>query len=129
MTEPHPISIERSFEELTFLADRTPATTDDESAGAFARLAEYRDGAVFAAHWAGHSGWERHPVGDEIVIIIAGETTITFLGGDGERSSRMNAGELVVVPQGIWHRFDTPHEVQVLAVTPQPTEHRFERPD
>jgi len=34
----------------------------------------------------------------------------------------------VIVPQGVWHRFDTPEEVRVLSVTPQPTDHQTERP-
>lgn len=108
---------------LTFLADRTPHTTSPE---AFARLADYRDGAVFVGHWAGTSEWERHPVGDEIVMVIAGETTITYLTDEGEESSRLAAGELVVVPQATWHRFHTPEAVQVLSVTPQPTDHTTE---
>lgn len=129
MAAPHPIAVDRSIAELTFLSDRTPSTTDEQADGAFGRLADYRDGGVFVAHWAGRSEWERHPVGDEIVMVIDGATTITFLDGTEERSSELGPGELVVVPQGTWHRFDTPERVALLAVTPQPTEHRVDRPD
>jgi uncharacterized cupin superfamily protein len=117
---PRPITIAHEVAALTFSADRTPQWSPPES---FARLADYRDGAVFVGHWAGRSEWERHPVGDEIVMVLAGETTITFLTDAGEESSRLAAGELVVVPQGTWHRFHTPEGVQVLSVTPQPTDH------
>jgi mannose-6-phosphate isomerase-like protein (cupin superfamily) len=129
MTRPHPISIRRSIADLEFLPDRTPETTDEQAGGAFGRLAEYRDGAVFVAHWAGRSEWERHPVGDEIVMVIGGATTITFLDDGAEASSELRENDLVVVPQGTWHRFETPDRVELLAVTPQPTEHRAARPE
>ncbi len=118
-----PRSIEAAIDGLTFLADRTPTTTDAE---AFARLAPYRDGAVFVGHWAGTSEWERHPVGDEIVLVVDGGTTIVLLEDGTEQAHRMGPGELIVVPQGTWHRFETPDAVKVLSVTPQPTEHRTE---
>lgn len=127
-TRPHPISIDRAIAALTFLYDRTPTTTVEESADAFTRLSDYRDGGIFVGHWAGSSEWERHSVGEEIVMVFDGETTLTFLAGDGEQSSRLGAGDLVVVPQGTWHRFETPDGVKVLSVTPQPTDHRADRP-
>jgi quercetin dioxygenase-like cupin family protein len=127
-TRPHPISIDTAIAALTFLSDRTPATTAEESSGAFALLSDYRDGGVFVGHWAGSSEWERHSAGDEIVMVVDGETTITFLAPNGEQSSRLRAGDFVVVPRGTWHRFETPHGVKVLSVTPQPTDHRVDRP-
>jgi uncharacterized cupin superfamily protein len=130
MTEGHPdpISIDRAIAALTFLSDRTPTTTAEESADAFTLLSDYRDGGVFVGHWAGSSEWERHSVGDEIVMVFDGETTLTLLAEDGEQSSRLRAGDLVVVPQGTWHRFETTDGVKVMSVTPQPTDHRADRP-
>src|SRR4051794_14243622 len=125
---PQPLSINAAIADLTFLPNRTPTTTAEQSVGAFARLADYRDGAIFVGHWAGRSEWERHTAGDEIVSIIAGETTITFLVDGDEKSTRLMLGQLVVVPQGTWHRFDTPVEVTVLSVSPQPTDHSADRP-
>lgn len=114
--------------DLTIKSDRTPTTTDEELADAFARLFDYRDGGVFVGHWAGTSEWERHPAGDEIVMVIEGETTLTFLVEGNEQPAPLHGGELVVVPQGMWHKFDTPNAVKVLSVTPQPTDHRPSRP-
>ena len=128
-TRPQPFAIHEAIADLTFLPDRTPTTTAEESADAFARLCAYRDGAIFVGRWAGNSEWERHSVGDEIVMVIGGETTITFLVEDVEESSQLRTGDLVVIPQGTWHRFDTPDEVNVLSVTPQPTDHRSDRPN
>jgi hypothetical protein len=49
------MSIDRAIAALTFLSDRTPKTTAEESADAFTLLSDYRDGGVFAGHWAGSS--------------------------------------------------------------------------
>lgn len=126
---PLPISIDAVLPTLEFLAGRTPTTTASESEGAFRRLSAYRDGGVFVGHWAGTSEWERHPAGDEIVMVLDGETTISFLTDGDEAAAPLRSGELVVVPQGTWHRFETPTGVKLLSVTPQPTEHRPDRPD
>ena len=126
--QPVPISITDAIDELTFLPDRTPAGVDERSADAFKRLAAYRDGAIFVGHWAGRSEWERHTVGDEIVMIVEGTTTMFMLDGDTEHAATLRAGELVVVPKGTWHRFETPVAVKVLSVTPQPTDHTPDRP-
>jgi uncharacterized protein len=126
--DPVPLSIADALGRLTFRGDRTPTTTDAEMAGAFASLSDYRDGAVYVGHWAGRSEWERHPEGDEIVMVIAGATTLFTLHGDEERAHPLGSGELLVVPQGTWHRFETPDGVQVLSVTPQPSDHQPDRP-
>ena len=125
---PVPISVGDAIAELTFLPDRTPTVEAERSAEAFRRLSAYRDGAIFVGHWAGASEWERHTVGDEIVMVVEGATTIFFLDGDSEHSATLRSGELVVVPCGTWHRFETPQEVKVLSVTPQPTDHTADRP-
>lgn len=119
-----PVSVDEAIAALSFLPDRTPSTTAEESARAFSELCKYRDGGVFVGHWAGTSEWERHSVGDEIVMVMDGETTLFVYADGGEQPNRLGAGDLVVVPEGTWHRFETPHGVTVLSVTPQPTEHR-----
>jgi mannose-6-phosphate isomerase-like protein (cupin superfamily) len=126
--EPLPISIDEAIAELTFLPDRTPTTTAEESKSAFTLLSNYRDGGVFAGHWAGNSEWERHTVGDEIVMVIEGRTTIFFLDGNRDRAANLEAGQFVVVPQGTWHRFETTEGVKILSVTPLPTDHSSNRP-
>lgn len=111
---PVPISVNEAIAQLTFLPDRTPSGVNEASAAAFNRLCGYRDGAIFVGHWAGHSEWERHAVADEIVMVVDGTTTIFFLDGDTEHPASLGPGELVVVPQGTWHRFETPDAVTVL---------------
>ena len=127
-SRPQPVSIDDVVAGLRFLPDRTAATTEEETDGVFARLADYREGGVFVGRWAGTSEWERHTVGDEIVMVMEGATTIFFLTDGGERAAELTARQLVVVPQGTWHRFETPDSVLVMSVTPQPTDHSIDRP-
>jgi quercetin dioxygenase-like cupin family protein len=117
------VDIEAELAGLTVLDARSPETTPEEEAAAFATLAPFRDGAVFAGSFAGESPWERHPKGDEIVHVLKGATTLTILMDDGPQVLEMSAGMLTVVPQGRWHRFHAPDGVTVLTATPQPTEH------
>ena len=73
------ITLSKEFAKFSFVGDRTPASTDEQLSGAFAQLASYRDGSVFIGHYAGNSEWERHTQGDEIVYVLEGQTTLTFL--------------------------------------------------
>ena len=129
MPKATPISIEAAFERLKFLANRTPETSEEEAARAFAMLSEYRDGGIFIGDYAGNSEWERHVNGDEIVFVIEGETTLILLVKDSEIPNTLGQGELLVVPKNTWHRFETSKAVKIMSVTPQPTDHSIERPD
>ena len=117
------IDFRAEFAKLKMLKGRTPTTPDAEREGAFATLAPYRDGAVFAGKFAGTSAWERHPVGDEIVQIFDGATTLHLMTGEGKQSLTLSAGMVAVVPQNIWHQFEAPEGVCVVTATPQPTVH------
>lgn len=127
MATPEPIDIMAAADGLQFLPDRTPTTSETEVDWA-AVLAVYRDGGIFTAHYAGQSEWERHPVGDEIVMVIDGTTTMTMLIDGAEVARELAPMQMIVVPQGTWHRFDTPDGVKVLSVTPQPTDHQVDHP-
>lgn len=100
-----------------------PISSEAERNGAFARVAPYRDGAIFTAKFAGTSAWERHPRGDEIVHIVDGATTLHLMTETGREALTLAARMLVVVPQNVWHQFEAPDGVCVMTATPQPTEH------
>ncbi|MDH3689662.1 MAG: cupin domain-containing protein [Gammaproteobacteria bacterium] len=129
MPKATPISIKAAFTQLKFLSNRTPETTDEHAKDAFATLSKYRDGGVFIGHYAGNSQWERHSNGDEIVLVVEGETTLILLSDSNEVPNALREGEFLVVPKNTWHRFETPKGVKVMAVTPQPTDHSIERPE
>ena len=117
------LDLKAEFAKLTMLKGRTPTSSEAERKGAFARLAPYRDGAIFAAKFAGTSAWERHPQGDEIVQIVDGAVTFHIMTDDGPQSHALRAGMVVIVPQGAWHRFEAPDGVSLMTATPQPTQH------
>jgi quercetin dioxygenase-like cupin family protein len=117
------MNIKAEFDKLRMLRGRTPETPDSDRKGAFARLADYRDGGIFTAKFSGNSAWERHPNGDEIVQIVDGATTLYLVTDDGLQSFSLSAGMVAIVPQNMWHRFEAPDGVCVMTATPQPTEH------
>lgn len=122
------ITIDDEFSRVKFLANRTPETTDEEAKNAFALLSEYRDGGIYIAHYSGFSEWERHLNGDEFVQILGGETSLILLSNNQEQRNSLSSGQMLVIPKGVWHRFESPNGVKVMTITPQPTEHCIERP-
>ncbi|HZP35013.1 MAG TPA: cupin domain-containing protein [Methylomirabilota bacterium] len=112
---------------LTPLQNRSAATPADQVAAAFAVLAPFRDGSVFAGRFSGETAWERHARGDELVQVLDGAATLIVMTAEGPQSLSLSAGMLVVVPRGHWHRFEAPAGVTVLSATPQPTEHSTAR--
>lgn len=117
------LDLPAEFAKLTMLQGRTPTMPAEQREGAFARLAPYRDGAIFSAKFAGTGAWERHPQGDEIVQIVDGATTLHLMTDAGKQSLTLTAGMLAIVPQGTWHQFEAPDGVSLMTATPQPTEH------
>lgn len=70
--------------------------------------------------------WERHPAGEELVMLLSGEVTVKLEQADGEqRVVLSSAGDYVLVPAGIWHTASSNVESALLFLTPgSGTEHR-----
>lgn len=117
------VDIKAALAGRPMLSGRTRHTSSEEAAAAFATLAPFRDGGIFAGSFSGESPWERHLNGDELVHVLDGATELTIIVDDEPRTFEMRAGMLIVVPQGCWHRFQSRQGVTVLTMTPQPTEH------
>ena len=117
------IDLSRDLADLVRLEGRGAHTTEEEAQASFKKLANFRDGGLFAASFSGSSGWERHQKGDEIVQIVEGSTRLDIIVDDEIESHHLTAGMLLVVPQGCWHQFVSEHGVKVMTATPQPTEH------
>ena len=75
------ISVNGSIDSVAYFPNRKPETPSEDLSDTFCTLSEYRDGAIYAGHYAGNSEWERHPVGDEIVMVIDGEDNFSHAGG------------------------------------------------
>jgi mannose-6-phosphate isomerase-like protein (cupin superfamily) len=102
---------------------RTPQATMAERKGSVARLASYRDGALFGIKFSGKDHWESHRTGDELIHILDGAATLEIVLEDGPRSFALSAGMIAVIPQGAWHRFHSPEGVTLMSATPFPGEH------
>ncbi len=81
----------------------------------------------FSADWG---VWERHPAGDELVVLLAGRARLVLRGPDGDETHDLEtAGTYVVVPRGAWHTARVSEPARLLFITPgEGTEHR-EEPD
>ena len=87
--------------------------------GAEARLVSLYS---FSENW---TSWERHPVGDEAVICIAGEITLIQELPDGTESVALHAGDYAINPRGVWHTADVADRATALFITAGVgTEHR-----
>jgi mannose-6-phosphate isomerase-like protein (cupin superfamily) len=119
------VDLKTELGKLNMLKGRRPDMLEEErkASGGFATLSPFRDGNLFSARFSGDGAWERHPNGDELVQVMEGAATLHIIEGDEPRSYALKAGMLVIVPQGLWHRFAAPDGVCLMTATPKPTEH------
>jgi mannose-6-phosphate isomerase-like protein (cupin superfamily) len=117
------LDLKTELAKLNMLRARTPQTTRAERDGSMANLAPYRDGAIFTSKFVGKGAWERHRNGDELVHVIDGAATLHVMAEDGAHSFALGAGMVAIVPQGMWHRFESADGVTLMTATPQPTDH------
>jgi mannose-6-phosphate isomerase-like protein (cupin superfamily) len=70
--------------------------------------------------------WEKHPNGDEIVMLLDGRATIVLeLDGRERLVELAESCSYVVVPRGTWHTARTRAAYRMLFITPgEGTEHR-----
>lgn len=83
--------------------------------------------ALISRHAFGEAwgGWERHPMGDEVITLISGDVDFVLWTDDGEKAVRVNEpGSCIVVPRGVWHTARPRAFTVMLFVTPgEGTEH------
>jgi catechol 2,3-dioxygenase-like lactoylglutathione lyase family enzyme/uncharacterized cupin superfamily protein len=71
------------------------------------------------------TSWERHPAGDEVVVLLSGRVTLVQEIAGREERIDLEAGHAVINPRGTWHTADVHEPYQALFVTPgRGTEHR-----
>src|SRR5580704_14681142 len=101
---------------------RAPQSTMAERKGSGARLASYRDGALFAIKMSGKDHWESHLTGDELIYLLDGTAAVEIVGDDRPQSFALCAGMIAVIPQGAWHRFHSAEGATMMSATPFPGE-------
>ncbi|MEM1176498.1 MAG: cupin domain-containing protein [Pseudomonadota bacterium] len=75
--------------------------------------------------------WERHPAGDEIVVLLSGTVTLVIRSATGDDSLTLfEQGDYAVVPQNAWHTAKITEPTTMLFITPgEGTEHADALPD
>jgi oxalate decarboxylase/phosphoglucose isomerase-like protein (cupin superfamily) len=70
--------------------------------------------------------WERHPAGQELVMLLSGSATLVLEEPGGARAVTLReAGQFVLVPANVWHTAITDEPTTMLFLTPGAgTEHR-----
>lgn len=111
--------------------DRTDAIPVTETfwqelaGGAYPQLEQGRlmSAFTFAEPWP---VWERHPAGEEVVMLLSGRAELLLEEAGGARSLVLDtAGAFVLVPRGVWHTARTTVATTLLFLTPGAgTEHR-----
>jgi mannose-6-phosphate isomerase-like protein (cupin superfamily) len=119
---PSIIDLSAELAKLTIFRGRTPQSTMADRKGSGARLASYRDGALFAIKFSGKDHWESHLTGDELVHIHDGAATLDIVREDGLQSFALRAGTVAVVPRGAWHRLLSSEGATQMTATPFPGE-------
>ncbi len=77
----------------------------------------------FTQDWG---SWERHPCGDEVVVLLSGAVRFVLETPSGETFVELTEqGHYVVVPRGVWHTAKIISAATLLFITPgQGTEQR-----
>ena len=69
--------------------------------------------------------WERHPVGEEVVLLVSGRMDLLQEHDGEQRRVPMVPGTAVVNPKGAWHTADVHEPSTAVFLTPgRGTEHR-----
>lgn len=78
---------------------------------------------TFSEPW---SSWERHPAGEELVMLLSGAVTLVLEeSGQEYRVQLSTPGSYVLVPRNVWHTAKTSAPATMLFLTPGAgTEHR-----
>ncbi len=129
MKEIEPLDLASTFVALdaTSGARALPVTPDFWPAlesGALGDVTRLVSSYTFTADWP---TWERHPAGEEVVLLISGRAQLELQEGtEPVRCVTLaHAGEYVLVPPGVWHTARIEAPTMMLFITPgEGTENR-----
>lgn len=70
----------------------------------------------FAADW---DSWEKHPAGDEVVVLLSGRAQMVLKTSSGEDTVELSeSGAYIVVPRNTWHTARVSVPTRMLFITP-----------
>ena len=91
----------------------------------------FKDHVLIASHEFSDDWptWERHPAGDEIVMILSGEATLVVTTASGDESVILDQpGSYVVIPRKTWHTARVSRSARMLFITPGECTENIEEP-
>lgn len=114
-------NVNKVREGLNPIVDRGEGTPEETVVAGFEILGrgDFRDAAINLGTFNGDAGWERHSQGDEIVHVVSGDVDITMLVDGENQTVNVSTGDIMVMPQGTWHRLRSEKGVTVLTATPE----------
>ncbi|MFN0043688.1 MAG: cupin domain-containing protein [Alphaproteobacteria bacterium] len=117
--------IPKELSHLTMMMGRRPDSPHEDTEGHFASLGSFNGAAIAVGSFQGAGCWERHAKGEEFVQVLDGSADLIVMGETGPKRVKLSKGQVAIVPAGVWHRFEAPTGLTLLAATPQPTEHFY----
>jgi mannose-6-phosphate isomerase-like protein (cupin superfamily) len=80
-------------------------------------VGELNDQLVKLAKLKGEFIWHKHLNEDELFYVLEGELKVEFR----DRTEKLSAGEMIIIPRGVEHRPIAEHEVKVMLFEPKTT--------
>lgn len=69
--------------------------------------------------------WERHPAGEEILLLLSGRMTVVLEADAADEEVTLEPGQTLVVPRGRWHRIEVDEPGELVFMTQgDGTEHK-----
>ena len=103
----------------------SPSFWEELAQGAFPQLDQGRlmSAFTFSESW---TMWERHPAGDELVMLLSGAVSVVLDESGIEHAVELTEpGSYLLVPRSVWHTARTSVPTTLLFLTPgAATEHR-----
>lgn len=95
----------------------SPGISQEDALGCMRVLTTFNGCLVGLVHFSGQTAWERHAGGDEILVILEGETELTQLTPEGATKQVARKGDTVQIPAGVWHSQCTRSPVKLMFFT------------
>ena len=86
--------------------------------GELRRLGNFDHATIGLFSFSGRGPWERHPGGDELIVVLDGAGEVTVLTETGPIRAELKPGSLFVCPRGLWHRPVATPTMTALYITP-----------
>jgi mannose-6-phosphate isomerase-like protein (cupin superfamily) len=100
---------------VTFVQDPILEAGDTSGDGSGWESTEHVTGRAAQESWP---TWERHPAGEEVVVLLSGRLDLIQRIDGSERRVPMRPGQAVINPVGVWHTADVYEPGDALFITP-----------